>query len=205
MTKMNNVPLFPLSYPLFEEGVLPLQIFEPRYLDLVRECTREAKAFGVCMIIDGKETGQAAQHAEVGTLALIRDFDQTETGLLYIRALGDRRFRIARRWVQTNALIRADVEILGDFDDLSMQPDDDQFEKLSQLLEQLHQQLRQQHPDAFHKVIETPLRYQDRHWVTNRLIELIQVPPAQKQQWLEETRSRRFVSLFHYLDQQGAF
>ncbi|NBP38722.1 MAG: hypothetical protein EBV34_09840, partial [Betaproteobacteria bacterium] len=64
MTKMNNVPLFPLSYPLFEEGVLPLQIFEPRYLDLVRECTREAKAFGVCMIIDGKETGQAAQHAE---------------------------------------------------------------------------------------------------------------------------------------------
>ena len=44
---MNNVPIFPLSYPLFEEGVLPLQIFEQRYLDLVRECTREAKAFGV--------------------------------------------------------------------------------------------------------------------------------------------------------------
>jgi Lon protease-like protein len=202
---INNVPIFPLSHPLFEEGVLPLQIFEPRYLDLVRECTREAKAFGVCMIVKGKETGQVAEHAEVGTLALIRDFDQTETGLLYIRALGERRFRICKRWVQANALIRADIEILGEFDDLSAQPNDEQFAKLSQLLEQLHQQLKQQHPDAFHKVIETPLRYQDRHWVTNRLIELIQVPPSQKQHWLEETRSRRFVSLFHYLDQQGVF
>jgi Lon protease-like protein len=202
---MNNVPIFPLSYPLFEEGVLPLQIFEQRYLDLVRECTREAKAFGVCMIIKGKESGQAAEHAEVGTLALIRDFDQTETGLLYIRALGDKRFRVRKRWVQTNALIRADIELLDDFDDLAVQPKDDQFEKLRQLLEQLHQQLKQQHPDAFHKVIETPLRYQDRPWVTNRLIELIQVHPTQKQQWLEEASSRRFVSLFNYLDQQGAF
>ena len=202
---MNNVPIFPLSYPLFEEGVLPLQIFEQRYLDLVRECTREAKAFGVCMIIKGKESGQAAEHAEVGTLALIRDFDQTETGLLYIRALGDKRFRVRKRWVQTNALIRADIELLDDFDDLAVQPKDDQFEKVRQLLEQLHQQLKQQHPDAFHKVIETPLRYQDRPWVTNRLIELIQVHPTQKQHWLEETSSRRFVSLFNYLDQQGAF
>ena len=202
---MNNVPIFPLSYPLFEEVVLPLQIFEQRYLDLVRECTREAKAFGVCMIIKGKESGQAAEHAEVGTLALIRDFDQTETGLLYIRALGDKRFRVRKRWVQTNALIRADIELLDDFDDLAVQPMDDQFEKVRQLLEQLHQQLKQQHPDAFHKVIETPLRYQDRPWVTNRLIELIQVHPTQKQQRVEEESARRFVSLFNYLDQQGAF
>jgi Lon protease-like protein len=183
---IQNVPIFPLSYPLFEEGVLPLQIFEPRYLDLVRECTREAKAFGVCMIIHGKETGDAAEHATVGTLALIRDFDQTETGLLYIRALGDKRFRILKRWVESNALIR-------------------QFEKVKQLLEQLHQQLKQQHPDAFEKVIESPLRYQDRAWVTNRLIELIQVHPVQKQQWLEQAKTRRFVSLFNYLEQQGAF
>jgi len=202
---IQNVPIFPLSYPLFEEGVLPLQIFEPRYLDLVRECTREAKAFGVCMIIHGKETGDAAEHATVGTLALIRDFDQTETGLLYIRALGDKRFRILRRWVESNALIRADISLVSDLDDLAVQPSADQFEKVKQLLEQLHQQLKQQHPDAFEKVIESPLRYQDRAWVTNRLIELIQVHPVQKQQWLEQAKTRRFVSLFNYLEQQGAF
>ncbi|MEY3153783.1 MAG: hypothetical protein RL109_201, partial [Pseudomonadota bacterium] len=50
-----------------------------------------------------------------------------------------------------------------------------------------------------------PLRYQDRAWVTNRLIELIQVHPVQKQQWLEQAKTRRFVSLFNYLEQQGAF
>lgn len=201
----NNVPLFPLSYPLFEEGVLPLQIFEPRYLDLVRECTREAKAFGVCMIINGKEAGQAAEHAQVGTLALIRDFDQTDTGLLYIRAVGDRRFRVLKRWVQANALIRADIDLLSDVDDLASQPSSEQFNKIRQLLEQLHQQLKQQHPDAFDKVIDLPLRYHDRAWVTNRLIELIQVHPVQKQHWLEEASARRFTSLFDYLEQQGAF
>lgn len=199
-----NVPLFPLGYPLFEEGVLPLQIFEQRYFDLVRECTRESKAFGVCMITSGKEAGQAAEHALVGTLALIRDFDQTDTGLLYIRAIGDRRFRVMKRWVQENALIRADIELLSDQDDLARQPSPEQFDKVRQLLEQLHQQLKLHHPDAFDKVIETPLRYQDRAWVTNRLIELIQVHPIQKQRWLEEASARRFASLFDHLEQQGA-
>ena len=201
---MNNVPIFPLNQPLFEEGVLPLQIFEQRYLDLVRECTRESKAFGVCMIIQGRESGEAAQHVPVGTLAVIRDFNQTDRGLLYIRAVGDRRFRIVKRWVQPNALIRADVELLNDLDDLTNQPQDDQFDKIRQLLEQLHQQLKQQHPDAFDKVIQEPLRYQDRHWVTNRLIELIEVSPVQKQQWLEAPSARRFLSLLDYLEQQGA-
>ncbi|NCV69768.1 MAG: hypothetical protein EBW55_03460, partial [Betaproteobacteria bacterium] len=140
----------------------------------------------------------------VGTLAVIRDFDQTDRGLLYIRAVGDRRFRIVKRWVQPNALIRADVELLNDLDDLTNQPQDDQFDKIRQLLEQLHQQLKQQHPDAFDKVIQEPLRYQDRHWVTNRLIELIEVSPVQKQQWLEAPSARRFLSLLDYLEQQGA-
>jgi len=135
---------------------------------------------------------------------LIRDFDQTDTGLMYIRAIGDRRFRVIKRWVQENALIRADIELLSDQDDLARQPSLEQFDKVRQLLEQLHQQLKLHHPDAFDKVIETPLRYQDRAWVTNRLIELIQVHPVQKQRWLEEASARRFASLFDHLEQQGA-
>ena len=55
-----DLPLFPLSNVLFPGGHLQLRIFEPRYIDLVRECARTGRAFGVCMILEGREAGQPA-------------------------------------------------------------------------------------------------------------------------------------------------
>ena len=69
-----EVPLFPLSTVLYPGGQLQLRIFEPRYLDLVRECTRTGSAFGVCLILEGREVGVPALPAAVGTLAHITDF-----------------------------------------------------------------------------------------------------------------------------------
>ena len=141
---MNDLPIFPLGMPLFAGGVLPLQIFEARYLDMVSECSRHDKPFGVCMITRGGEAGKAAEHAQVGTLATIRDFDQTEAGLLYIRTLGSERFRILRRWIQDNGLIRAEVLVLDDRDDLAQSTLESSFAPLAALLKQLHGQLKQQ-------------------------------------------------------------
>ena len=50
-------PLFPLSTVLFPGGPLPLRIFETRYLDMVSDCMRHEKPFGVCLIRNGLETG----------------------------------------------------------------------------------------------------------------------------------------------------
>ena len=201
---MNNLPIFPLSAPLFSDGVLPLQIFESRYLAMVSECTRHNRPFGVCMITRGGEAGKAAEHAQVGTLATIRDFDQTDAGLLYIRALGSERFRILRRWVESNALIRAEVVILDDRDDLAVGTLERSFGPLAALLEQLHGQLKQQHPEAFDKVLEKPLRYSDPVWVTNRLIELLQVSNLQKQHWLELSAGHRQHAVHAFLEGQQA-
>ena len=49
-----EMPLFPLASVLFPGGQLQLRIFEPRYLDLVRECTRHGTGFGVCLIQIGR-------------------------------------------------------------------------------------------------------------------------------------------------------
>ena len=71
--KNSDLPLFPLRTVLMPGGLLPLQIFEPRYLDLVRECTRNDSGFGVCLILQGSEAGAPPQHAGIGTMARIRD------------------------------------------------------------------------------------------------------------------------------------
>ena len=83
-----SIPLFPLNTVLFPGGVLELRVFERRYLDLVRDCARNATGFGVCMILHGEESGEPAVPAAVGTLAHIVDFYTDDDGLLGIRADG---------------------------------------------------------------------------------------------------------------------
>ena len=82
------IPLFPLNTVLFPDGLLPLRIFEPRYVDMISECLKSGTGFGVCLISDGQETGQAASIYEIGTLANIVDFQTEEDGLLGITVLG---------------------------------------------------------------------------------------------------------------------
>ena len=54
----DDLPLFPLSTVLYPRGRLQLRVFEPRYLDMVRECSRRGSGFGVCLILQGREVGE---------------------------------------------------------------------------------------------------------------------------------------------------
>ena len=50
---VDRLPLFPLGQPLFPGIRLDLQIFEQRYLRLVRKSMREDVAFGIVATEDG--------------------------------------------------------------------------------------------------------------------------------------------------------
>lgn len=104
-----DFPLFPLSTVLFPGGRLPLQIFEPRYIDLVRDCLRTNQGFGLVGIREGREAGSAARPWHVGTLARIIDWDQGENGLLNILIQGEERFDILETRVGKGQLVVADV------------------------------------------------------------------------------------------------
>ena len=76
---MESLGLFPLHTVLVPGAALDLRVFEARYLDLVRECGRNGRGFGVCMLledtdVDGGEAGAAATPAAWGTEARIEDF-----------------------------------------------------------------------------------------------------------------------------------
>lgn len=171
----DEIPLFPLGAVLFPGGLLPLRIFEARYLDMVGECMREQKGFGICSIKSGSEVGRAASCSSVGTLAVIQDFDRAEDGLLSIVARGERRFRILHSRVDPNQLLRANVAWLDDADDTPLPP---QHRPMADFLAQLIQR-------AGAPFTGITADFDSSAWVAGRLAELLPFALADKQRLLE--------------------
>lgn len=171
-----DMPLFPLGSVLFPGGQLELRIFEPRYLDLVRECTRYGSGFGVCLILQGSEVGEPAVPAAIGTLAHIIDFDRDESGLLGIVATGGRRFRVARSRVRADGLLRGDAELWPDEPEL---PVPVEFSLLQTILERLVETMAPHWKDAPRSA------YDDASWLGLRLAELLPLDPVEQQHMLE--------------------
>lgn len=171
-----DLPLFPLSNVLFPGGHLQLRIFEPRYIDLVRECSRTGRAFGVCMILEGREAGQPAVPAAVGTLATITDFHTSEDGLLGIVAEGGQRFRVTRTRVRSDGQVRGDIAPWVDEPTMVLPAE---FGLLATILERLSDQMM---PPWRHDMAE---RADDASWVGFRLSELLPLDPNECQHMLE--------------------
>ena len=172
----HRLPLFPLHTVLFPGGVLPLRVFETRYLDMVSDCLRNDHGFGVCLIRAGREVGTAPDCHGLGTLARIRDWDRTPEGLLLITAEGERRFRITEQTVRADQLIVAEVDYL---DDPPPQPLPLEYARLARLLDALLDDL-----DAPYR--DLPRRLDDAGWVGARLVEFLPLDPLEKQSLLEE-------------------
>lgn len=171
----NQLPLFPLGTVLFPGGRLPLRIFEPRYLDLVRDCGRHGTGFGVCLILDGQEVGAPATPVALGCEARIVDFGHTDTGLLAITVEGARRFHVERTRVRDNGLIVADVAWLADPVPARIRPE---HQLLAGLLARILDRA-----DA--PADKTSL--EDADWVGWRLAEWLPLALDQRQELLQES------------------
>jgi Lon protease-like protein len=90
--KRITLPLFPLNTVLLPGMTLPLRIFEPRYLQMVRDCLDGDPVFGVLLIKEGQEVGQTAVPHKVGTTARILSVERTSSEELQIITLGEERF-----------------------------------------------------------------------------------------------------------------
>jgi Lon protease-like protein len=188
---LTDLPLFPLSAVLFPGGCLSLRIFEPRYLDLIRDCSRSGDGFGVCLILDGSEAGEPALPAAVGTLARITDFYTLPDGLLGISAQGGERFQVATTRVRDNGLVRGEVRFWPDEPVVSVPPE---YGLLATILERLLEQVG----GDVAKVERA--RFDDAGWVGFRLAEALPLAPAEKQHLLQMTDPlQRLAQLAHYL------
>ena len=172
---LEETPVFALNTVLYPGGPLPLRIFEPRYVDMVSDRLRRDAPFIVALIRDGSEVGGGAVTRSVGTLARIVDWNRSDDGLLGITALGGRRVRVLTTETRPDGLCVATARML-DEEPASTVPGD--HRRLVALLRGLLDQLESTYRHV------TP-RYDDASWVGYRLSELLPMPLARKQHFLE--------------------
>jgi Lon protease-like protein len=190
-----DIALFPLHSVLMPGGLLPLRIFEPRYVDLIGRCLRRDEAFGVVLIESGAETESAVSTAGVGTSARIVDFQPMADGLLGVLCRGERRFRIRERSQQTDGLNRAEVEWLAE---AQIAPPGPQFEPLVRVLREALDTLKNSQ-----RFLEP--HFEDAGWVSNRLAEMLPLESALLQQLLElDDPNARLSLLAPLVDTSGA-
>jgi len=111
--KRETVPIFPLQTVLYPGSLLPLRIFEVRYMDMAKACLKDGSAFGVCLIREGSEVGTPAVPEKIGCLARIAECDMEELGILKVRAQGLERFRIVDTRVGAQGLLIGEIERMG--------------------------------------------------------------------------------------------
>jgi Lon protease-like protein len=191
---VDDLPIFPLNTVLFPGGLLPLRIFEARYMDMARECLKSDRPFGVCLIRDGKEVGAPATPEEVGCLAHITECDMEQLGLLQVRTVGGHRFRILDSQIAAQGLRRARIEMLPDEDDASVP---ERFTGLADLL-------RLVVADKSAAVFAEPHDFESATWVGYRLTEILPVPLAAKQKLMElDDAMSRLEILYKFLEGRG--
>ena len=189
-----QVPIFPLNAVLFPGGLLPLRVFEARYMDMTRDCMKRDAPFGVCLIREGSEVGSPAVPEGIGCLAKILEWDMQQQGILNIKTRGGQRFRILESRAGPQGLISADVELIPPEAKAAVP---EEFAPCARLLEMVV-------ADQGKPIFAEPHTFDDASWVGYRLAEILPVPLVAKQKLLELSDSLGRLSILQrFLESRG--
>mgnify|MGYP005708982379 FL=1 len=94
-----KLPVFPLSnFIIFPKTRVPLNIFEPRYIDMINDSMKSDKLIGMIQpkILGNKESSDAPKLHDIGCMGKITSFKETEDSRYLIELKGIIRFRIVK-------------------------------------------------------------------------------------------------------------
>ena len=219
-TTLTDLPLFPLQSVLFPGGLLPLQIFEVRYLDMIGKCHKAGTPFGVVCLTEGREVRQRGRdpkdgppeakpkgegfaneafHA-VGTLAQITQFERPQPGLMVVRCTGTQRFHIDSSQQLPHGLWVAQAHTLPTDPELAV-PED--LAHVRHALQQLMIGIEQQLQGA-DLPIQKPHLWSDCGWLANRWCELLPLSAEVRQRFMSlDSPLLRLELVSDALDQMG--
>ena len=199
MPVTHTIPLFPLSQGIFPDGMLSLQIFEVRYLDLIKRCQQQQQPFGVAWIKEGSEVqvpGQVPTLHSLGCMAHIREFEQVQPTLFRILCQGGLRFQLHDVqagpygvWQGSVTYLAQDLEVEVP---TTLQAHADRLGKVIASA--------QQH-GVLHKLpIFAPYHLDQCGWLANRYAEAIPINAEVKQELLGELNPlQRLVSVTRFM------
>ncbi len=188
-----SIPIFPLNTVLYPGMLLPLRIFETRYMDMAKECLKNGTPFGVCLIKEGQEVGAPAVPDGTGCVATLGECDMEELGILKVTAKGGERFRILSSEVNRQGLIVAQVERVDAEADAVDAPG------LAECADFLRKVMAGIGAERFAE----PFQFDNASWVGFRLAEILPLRNDVKQKLLEVTDATLRLAVLHkFLKQQ---
>lgn len=184
MMNNNSIPLFPLNVVICPGGLMPLRIFEARYLDMVKNCLRNKTSFAIVAAMPDGVTNLESNFpfADVGTLVNIVDADVTTVGLMTINCIGQHRLKIHSFTQQTDGLVIGDVSDIANDIELPI-PED--LKIISTSLQRLLESLPSQGVLPVDIPIVEPYQFNDASWVSNRWVELLDLSLLEKQRLMQ--------------------
>jgi len=199
------LPLFPLNTVLFPNGILPLRVFETRYIDMVRACMKEEKPFGVVLIKSGNEVGAAAEPEDIGCIAYIEEWDMAELGVLLLRTQGGERFRILQTRILADQRLEARTEMIAADKATPITSVHVQCAKaLKIVIDDLTVKAQTGQENYNDRPFASPIQLDNVGWVANRWCEILPISVKARQKLLELTDPQmRLGIVFQYLQQHG--
>ena len=198
MAALLELPLFPLRTVVFPFGRIPLQVFEPRYTQLLKACIRDQSLFGIVHIEQGNEVRQSGSEsapcvADMGTRVHVVDWFSLEHGLLGAVVEGQDCFQVDEVRQAEDGLLVAQVQLLPD-SGVELSGED------QALLSSLWSDLRQ-HPQL--QGLGYPLMPETDAALLGSLLQVLPMTDALRSQLLAGFGAECLEALKHWLHEQG--
>lgn len=183
-SKANKLPVFPLGLVVLPGTIQTLQIFEPRYLSMVKDCMNSESGFVITLSNDNV-SGESFMSQ--GTFVDIIDFNQLPNGLLGITVKGREKVSIKSIEQLESGLHYASISPIAEpvVDDQAVLA---KFPDLINVLSQL-----KEHPQV--KLLPLEIDMLSAESVSYQLAGLIPISPMQKQTLLEAFDSKQRMNI----------
>jgi Lon protease-like protein len=173
-------PLFPLQHGLFPDGLMSLQIFEVRYLDLVKRSVSQRTPFGIISLATGREVarpGESVALHSIGCVAEIIEHDMLQPALYFIRVKGSTRFQLEHAEQGRYGLWIGQVRPLAPDPVVEIPA---QLQPLANRLGRFIADLQRKRVPTAQMPILAPYRLDECGWVANRWAELLPLRPEER-------------------------
>ena len=135
----NKIPVFPLSnFILFPRTSVPLNIFEPRYVDMINDSMKSNKFIGMIQPKNFKVSDKINPELyEVGCLGKITGFNEVKENQFLIQLKGIIRFKIYKETISNKKYRECEVKFDNYYDDLINKKEDLKFSDLELIFKDL--------------------------------------------------------------------
>ena len=133
-----KLPVFPLSnFIIFPKTAVPLNVFEPRYIEMINDSMKSNKLVGMIQPKSSKDNNDIPQLHEIGCMGKIMSFKETEDSRYLIELKGLIRFKIINEIPSNKKYRECEVNFDNYYEDLDSKKEDIKFSDLELIFKDL--------------------------------------------------------------------